>query len=111
MNDKHLIINYIVIEKGQVLVGATDGERWKWDKEDGMSGADAKTIVWVTLTGDLKSKIAVTEEARFHCPPEDPVRPLAMEHLSDLFYIAWKIKKENLDGKTAHERYFGYQIK
>jgi len=111
MNSEYLIINYIEVEDELVLVGATDNERWNWDKEDGMSGADAKTIVWVTLKGRLESKVAISEEARFHCSPGDPVRKIAMKYVSELFDVAWKIRKEMLSKKAAQEVYFGHEIK
>jgi hypothetical protein len=111
MNAKHLVINYIEVDNELVLVGATDNERWRWDTEDGMSGADAKTIVWVTLNGLLKSHIAICEEATFHCYPGDPVRRIAMEHISELFDIAWKIRNEYLNEKAAKEIYWGFEIK
>ena len=105
----HLVVNWINIEDNIILVGATDSERWRWDTEEGMSGADAKTIVYVTLTDNGKG-ISISEEAGFHCSPGDPTRTLAMTSLVELFEIAWMIKNENLDLQTAREKYFGKEI-
>ncbi len=106
----HLVINWINIEHNIILVGATDNERWRWDTEEGMSGSDAKTIVYVTLT-DVGKGISVAEEAGFYCGPGDPVRRVTMSYLIELFEIAWEIKSDNLDFQTAREKYFGKEIK
>ena len=106
----HLVVNWINIEDNVILVGATDNLRWKWDTESGMSGVDAKTIVYVTLTDNGKG-IVTSEEAGFHSSPSDPTRLQAMSHLIDLFEIAWEIKNENLGIDTARERFFGKIIK
>lgn len=105
----HLIINWINIEDKVILVGATDNQRWQWDTEIGMSGADAKTIVYVTLTDNGKG-IAISEEAGFFCSPGDPTRVIAMSHLGALFDIAWHIKNENFDFDSARKKYFGKKI-
>ncbi|WP_215226698.1 hypothetical protein [Echinicola shivajiensis] len=68
----HLVVNWINIEDNVILVGATDNERWRWDIEEGMSGVDAKTIVYVTLTDNGKG-VSISEEAGFHCSPGDPM--------------------------------------
>jgi hypothetical protein len=106
----HLVINWINIEDNVILVGATDNLRWKWDTEIGMSGVDAKTIVYVTLTDNGKG-ISVSEEAGFHCVPGDPVRNIAMSYLYELFEIAWKIKNDNLSIKLARKKFFGSIVK
>ena len=106
----HLVVNWIKIENNVILVGATDNERWKWDTEVGMSGVDAKTILDVTLTDNGKG-FSISEKAGFHCSPGDPTRIVAMTSLVGLFDIAWIIKNENLDLKTAIEKFFGKEIK
>lgn len=106
----HLVINWIKLEDNVVLVGATDNERWKWDKEEGMSGDDAKTIVYVTLTENGEG-YSVSEEAGFHCSPGDPTREVAMLNLVELFGVAWSIKNDKLDYRQAREKYFGKEIK
>ena len=106
----HLVINWISIEKQEILIGATDNQRWDWDKEAGMSGVDAKTIVFVTLTDNGKG-YAVSEKAGFHCLPGDKTRRLAMSNVFALFDIAWTIKNEDLDLKTARKMFFGEKIK
>lgn len=110
MKSNYLIINYIDIEKDFVLVGATDDQRWKWDTDEGMSGVDAKTIVYVTLKGDPKSRIAIQEEAGFHCAPHDPIRRLAMTYIYELFEIAWDIMNNEMSFELATEKYFGFKI-
>lgn len=100
----HLVINYIWIENNEITVGATDNLRWKWDTEDGMSGGDAKTIVFVVLKDYL-------EKTGFHCLPGDPVRELAMSHLFELFDIAWAIRNDKDDLQTAGDKYFGMELK
>lgn len=102
----HLIVNWINIEETVILVGATDDLRWKWDTELGMSGVDAMTSVWVTLTDHGKG-YAVSEEAHFFCSPGDPIRSLAMSNIIGLFDIAWSIKNEKLTDDMALNRFFG----
>lgn len=60
----HLVVNWIDVDNKVILVGATDNLRWKWDTELGMSGADAKSSVWVTLTDNGKG-FAGSEDAHF----------------------------------------------
>lgn len=88
-------------------MGATDNERWRWDIEDGMSGADAKTIVCVILKDNGKG-YATSETAGFHTDPD--TRALAMSHVSELFDIAWDIKNKNMKFEEADIKYFGKQI-
>ncbi len=102
----HLVVNWIEVDNKVILVGATDNLRWKWDTETGMSGADAKSSVWVTLTDHGKG-FADSEDAHFFCSPGDPVRSLAMSNVLDLFEIAWTIKNEKLNIDRARERFFG----
>lgn len=104
----HLIINDLQIEQNVITVGATNNQRWKWDTDDGMSGADAKTLVWVTL--ETKNGFTI-ETAGFFCPEGDPHRSLAMSKVEDLFKIVWEIKYDNLSQAAAKEKYFGKEIK
>jgi len=109
--DKYLVINYIIVEPELVLVGATDNQRWDWDTKEGYSGVDAKTLVLVTLEGDLDSKYAIQEQAQFHCAPSDPLRKLAMAQVYELFDLAWEIKKARLEESAARKQYMGVAIK
>lgn len=110
MEATHLVINYIIIEEELVLVGATDNLRWQWDTEDGFSGADAKTIVMTMLKGRPGTGWALQEEAAFYCSPGDPIRPLGLGFLEELFEIAWEILKAGHSQEAARERYFGKAI-
>ncbi|MFP3833075.1 hypothetical protein [Chryseobacterium sp. SIMBA_028] len=105
----HLVVNWIDIDHQKILVGATDNQRWKWDTDAGMSGADAKSIVWVTLTVSGKGHV-VSEQAHFFCHPEDPTRSVAMSNIAGLFEIAWTIKNENMENINAREKFFGKMI-
>lgn len=105
----HLVVNWINVEDDIILVGATDNERWRWDTEEGASGGDAKTIVYVTLTDNGKG-VSVSEQASFHCLPGDETRTVAMSYLPEMFEIAWSIKNQNLDFQTAREKYFTKEI-
>jgi hypothetical protein len=110
----HLVINSIWIDENELSVGATDSERWRWDIEDGESGADAWTFVFVTLTKTSITDVGrqcYSQSAGFHCQPGDVVTPFAMAHVGDLFDIAWAIANEQLDLSTARERYFGKILK
>lgn len=102
----HLVVNWIDVDNNVILVGATDNESWKWETDLGYSGADAKSIVWVTLTNNGKGYV-VSEQAHFFCFPGDPTRSLAMSNILGLFEIAWAIKNENMEGDNAREKFFG----
>lgn len=110
MDEKYLIINYIFINEQETTVGATDCERWTWDREDGDSGVNARTSVWVTLE-DKGKPWATTEKIGLFCSPGDPWRELSITHIADLLEIAWEIKKQNLDRSTAQEKYFGLELR
>ena len=106
----HLVVNWIDIEDDFILVGATDNLRWQWEKEEGVSGADAKSIVCVSLTEEGKGR-AVLEKADFYAGPGDLSRSLAMSCLEELFEIAWLIKKDSLSYERARETFFGKEVK
>ena len=105
----HLMINWINIEDDVILVGATDNLRWQWEVEDGNSGSDAASIVYVTLTDKGKGR-ATEEKAGFHAWPGDQSRRLAMTYLYELFDVAWQIKNHALLFEQAFEQYFGMKI-
>lgn len=109
----HLVVNDIWIEDNIICVGATDNERWRCDIEDGESGADAWSFVFITLTKTGTSDDGrdwFSETAQFHCKPGDPVRDIAMAQLSELSEIAWTITNNKLDLKSARKKYFGKQF-
>ena len=105
----YLVVNWINMEEGTLLVGATDNLRWGWEKEVGSSGADAASIVYVTLKDEGPGR-ATVEMAGFHAAPGDPVRKLAMSFLPELFEVAWAIKNESLTYQEAKKRFFGMEI-
>jgi len=100
-----LVINAIDFEKHHISVGATDYQRWIHDIKMEMSGADAKTIVYVSLAKNGKS-----ENATFHSLPGSVTREVAMSRLMELFDIAWAIKKKKLTEEDARILYFGKEI-
>jgi len=104
----HLVINWLYVENNEILVGATDNDRWEHDTADGMSGADATTIVLVTL--HFKRKLAAVETAKLHCWPGDANRELAISKIQNLFDIAWKIKDNKMTHEDAREKFFGKEI-
>lgn len=109
----HLVIHDLRVAEDEIVVGATDNERWRWDIENGDSGADAKTLVYVLLvhTGySNDGRDFYTEKAGFHCQPGDPTREIAMTHLLELFEVAWSIANEKLDIEMARKRYFGKPV-
>ncbi|TAE73605.1 MAG: hypothetical protein EAZ85_06590 [Bacteroidetes bacterium] len=92
----HLVVNYICVDEHEILVGATDSERWQWDTEVGMSGADAKTIVWVVIKDNGKG-YADSESVGLFCNRTETIlRPLALAGIADLFEIAWEIKDKKI---------------
>lgn len=108
--ETYLVINSITVDEAEICVGATDSERWGWDIADGESGADARTMVWVSLK-DNGVGYVVSESVGFFCHREDPLRALAYEGIPDLFDAAWDIRERKLTQQGAREAYFGFEIK
>ena len=109
MEKPYLIVNDIWIEQKEVIVGATDNQRWDWDINDGKTGADAKTLVFVRL--ELTETGYVLEKAGFHCSREDSLRALAMSKVERLLDIAWDIYESKWDNIKARDVYFGHELK
>jgi hypothetical protein len=105
----HLILNWFIVEDETILVGATDNERWRWDVEDGYSGADAKSVVFIEMKINEKGQVT-SEVAGFHSRPGSPERSVTMSNIEGLFDVAWIIKNEKLDEKAARKRFFGMEI-
>ena len=82
-----MVINYIDIEDGTITVGATDLARWHAERDAGDSGADAKTLVFVTLQ-DEGPLHTLQETATLHCLPGDPHRGDSIRSIAALFNIA-----------------------
>ncbi|MFT5822646.1 MAG: hypothetical protein ACI8ZM_003902 [Crocinitomix sp.] len=74
-----------------------------------MAGNDAKGSVYAELKA-IEDTNGVLEQAGFFAKPGDRVRKVAMSYLMELFDVAWAIKNENIDEKTAREKYFGIVI-
>lgn len=110
MEVTHLIINYLQVEPGHVLVGATDNQRWQWETEIGDSGGAAFTFVWVMLEGDLDSNIALQETAHFHGGRDFPLKKLAINCVHEMLEIAWKIMEAKWSESEAYDQYFGFRL-
>ncbi|RZN82977.1 MAG: hypothetical protein EVB11_06475 [Winogradskyella sp.] len=104
----HMVVNWLYVENQEILVGVTDNDRWEMDTADGMSGADAATLAFVTINDD--GKTAPVEKAGFHCWPGNIDRKLAMSSIYELFEIAWEIKNNNMEHEEAREKFFGKAI-
>lgn len=109
MGEAYLVVNYIRVEENKIIIGATDNERYQWDIDDGESGADAKTIIMVTLEIDDDGYTA--EKAELFCDRSDGLRLLVIEKIENLFTIAWDIYDKKLDKKHARDNYFAYEIR
>ncbi len=103
------IVNEIFIDKNEITVGVTDSERWGWDVDDGYSGADARTMVWVILK-DNGPGYTNSETVGFYCARSEPLRALAYSSIPKLFDIAWEILSEKMTMTEAREKYFGFVI-
>jgi hypothetical protein len=105
----HLVINDIRIDQEQILVGATDSERWQWDTENGHSGADSKTLLAV-IVGN-KNVGYNGESVIIHCDRTETIlRPLVLAGIGDLFEIAWQIQEQKMTFEQADEKFFGLKI-
>lgn len=106
----HLVVNYICVDDHEILVGATDSERWQWDTEAGASGADARTMVWVIIKTHGKNWVDSESVGIFCNRTETILRPLALAGIADLFEIAWEIKDQKMTLDEARKNYFGFKI-
>lgn len=106
----HLVVNYIIVAPDEIIVGATDNERWRWDTKDGYSGADARTSVMVRLVLPAKASYAIGESASYFCSPGDTARAISIAGTAALLTIAWQIQRAGDDQKTARAKYFGQAI-
>lgn len=109
MDKAYLVVNYVRVEENKIIIGATDNERWQWDIEDGESGADAKTIIMVTLETDDGGYTA--EKVELFCDRCEGLRILVMEKIENLFTIAWDIHDKKFGKKEARDNYFAYVIR
>jgi hypothetical protein len=105
-----LVVNEIFIEGSQITVGATNRKRWDGDRAEGLSGADARTIVWVTLT-DNGPGYVVSEEVGLFCVRSDPLRKIALGGISALLEVVWRIKERGLNLQQARQVFFGHEIR
>lgn len=105
-----LVVNEVAVEAESVTVGATNRERWEWDRNEGYSGADAKTIISVRLIGRGPG-YAVGEEMSLFCARDDPLRPLALQGIGPLLALAWQIREQDLDDDQARAAFFGRELK
>lgn len=103
---RHLVINLIWVEEEEITVGATDSERWEWEKEDGASGADAKTLLWATLRREGDQLLAV-ERVEYFCHPEDSLRGLVLSGTEYVLDMARHIHEHKLDQRQARAELFG----
>lgn len=103
----HTVINYIWIDETEITVGITDSERWQWDTEEGMSGADARTMLWVSII-DNGAGYAYSEKVNIFCARSEKIlRSLAISVIEILFDIAWDIKEQQFTSEQAKKLYFG----
>jgi hypothetical protein len=106
----HLVINYIWMDENSITVGATDNERWEWDRADGDSGVNAFTFVGAVLTDNGKG-YTKSENVYFHCHPTwEPYRSMAMKAVPVLCNIAWEISNSKMSWDEAQWKYFGMKI-
>ena len=103
---RHLVINLVWVEEGEITVGATDSERWKWEREDGASGADAKTLLWATLRREGDRLLAI-ERVEYFCHSEDSLRELVLSGTEYMLDMARLIHEHKLDQRQARAELFG----
>jgi hypothetical protein len=109
MENIYAIVNYIFVANNEIVVGVTDSERWGWDTEEGYSGADARTMVWVILKLNGPG-IATAETVGFYCGRTEILRELAYASIPKLFEIAWEIEVEKMTNSEAVDKFFGMQL-
>lgn len=105
-----LVVNEVAVEAESVTVGATNRERWEWDRKDGYSGADAKTIISVRLI-DHGTGCAPGEEMSLFCSRDDPMRPLALQGCGPLLALTWQIREQGMDDDRARTAFFGRELR
>jgi hypothetical protein len=109
MEEIYAVVNWIFIDEKEIIVGITDSERWGWDIKDGYSGADARTIIYVTLILNGE-KITNGELVNFFCSRYEPLRTLATATIPKLFEIAWEIEDLKMTQVEARDKFFGLKI-
>lgn len=105
-----MIVNWIFIDKDEVIVGATTPERWAWEIEDGRtSGVDAKTLVMARLV-DSGPRIALKETEELFVAPSDPERAAALAVMAELLGAAREIHEARPHTGPARSRWFGAKL-
>jgi hypothetical protein len=105
-----VIIHDIRVDAREIVVGATDLQRWQWELEDGRShAADAKTLVYVSLE-DRGAPHAVVETMGLAVDRQDPLRQAAIEVLPALLEAAWEIRDHGWDASQAREHLEGRRL-
>ena len=108
-----MVVNYVLVEDGEITVGATDLARWNADRAEGASGADARTSVSVSLrNGDMETsssswRAASGETVSLHCPVGDPMRTLSIAAIPTLLDLAQNISRRGLSEADARTEFFG----
>lgn len=93
----------------EIIVGATDLQRWQWELEDASHAANAATLVWVSLH-DRGPKWAVTETMGLHVSRESPLRSEAIAAIPALLDIAWEIHEAGWSRSEARANCVGRRI-
>ncbi len=106
VSNKHLLVNSIHIDEMFTKIFATDSERWDYERSMADSGANATSLLCVSLEDMGKRWVIIQKIELF---PSDE-RALAIAGIGKLLDIAWDIKTRGLDRNQALEKYFGYII-
>ena len=104
------VVNEVSVDANEVRVGITDEARWNWDIDDGCSGADARTILFVRLFHEGDSQVATNETVHYFCGRDDPLRADLHLFIPLLFAIAWNIRDGKLSREEARKSYFGVRL-
>ncbi len=108
MSKKYLVINCITFDEEVITVHATDNERWFWDLEEGESGIDAMTRIWVTIKSSGEEVIDYYPSFDYYS------NDFSKKHQSTLLRVARVIKNDFARGvlcKTIQKKFFGLKIK
>jgi hypothetical protein len=105
-----MIIHDVRVDGDEIVVGATDLQRWQWELQDGRANpSEAKTLVYVSLVNPGPGW-AIVETMGLHLSREDPLRAAAIDAIPALLEAAWEILEQRWTRAQAWENVGGRRL-
>ncbi len=104
-----MIIHDVRVGGGEIVVGATDLKRWRWEFEDGQSHAvNAETLVFASLVQREGRPIA--ETVGLHVARGGPLRERAIEAIPELLQACWQVHEGGWKELEARKHLVGRRL-